>query len=81
MTSYDDLMNAAEVARADPPVLFVEADLEAALKLMEDVGEEHIAVIADAESMKLVGVVDQVAVMLAYNRALERARAEERGEL
>jgi len=80
-TSYDDLVNAADVARTHPPVLLPGADLEAAIKLMEDVHEEHVAVVADSGSMKMVGVVDEVAVMLAYNRALERARAEERGEL
>jgi len=80
-TSYDDLVNAADVARTHPPVLLPGADLDAAIKLMEDVHEEHVAVVADSESMKIIGVVDEVAVMLAYNRALERARAEERGEL
>ncbi len=80
-TSYDALLTAAEVARTHPPVLLPDAELEDALELMEDVHEEHVAVVADMDSMTLVGVVDEVAVMLALRRALLRARAEERGEL
>ena len=80
-TSVNGLINAADVTRTHPPVLTPEVDLDAAIKLMEDVHEEHIAVVADKQGMRLVGVVNEVEVMLAYNRALMRARAEERGEL
>jgi len=80
-TSDEPLMNAGEVARTDPPVLLQDADLEAAIKLMEDVREAHVAVVSDTESMKMVGVVDEVTVVRIYSRALMRARAEERGEL
>lgn len=79
--SVDGLINAIDVTRTHPPVLTPETDLDAALKLMEDVHEEHIAVVETKESLKLVGVVNEVEVMLAYNRALMRARAEEHGEL
>lgn len=79
--SVDSLLKAVDVLRKDPPVLTPEADLDGALKLMEDVHEEHIAVVDSKENMKLVGVVNEVEVMLAYNRALMRARAEEHGEL
>jgi len=79
--SVDGLINAIDVTRTHPPVLTPEADLEDAIKLMEQVHEEHIAVVDSRETMKLVGVVNEVEVMLAYNRALMRARAEERGEL
>jgi CIC family chloride channel protein len=79
--SVDGLVNAIDVTRTNPPVLTPEADLEAAIRLMEQVHEEHIAVVDGPDSMKLVGVVNEVEVMLAYNRALMRARAEERGEL
>jgi len=79
--SVNGLINAADVTRTHPPVLTPDADLDAALELMEDVHEEHVAVVADRQGMKLVGVVNEVEVMLAYNRALLRARAEERGEL
>ena len=42
---------------------------------------EALIKVGNNESLKLVGVVNEVEVMLAYNRALLRARAEERGEL
>ena len=79
--SVDGLINAIDVTRTHPPVLTPGTDLDAALKLMEDVHEEHIAVVENKENLKLVGVVNEVEVMLAYNRALMRARAEEHGEL
>ena len=79
--SVDSLLNAIDVMRTDPPVLTPDTDLDGALKLMEDVHEEHIAVVDSKDNMKLVGVVNEVEVMLAYNRALMRARAEEHGEL
>ena len=80
-TSLDDVVNASDVVRKHPPVLTPDTDLEVAIKLMEDVHEEHIAVVENRDSMKMVGVVHEVEVMLAYNRALMRARAEEHGEL
>ncbi|MFT5439555.1 MAG: CIC family chloride channel protein [Alphaproteobacteria bacterium] len=80
-TSLDDVVNAADVARTHPHVLTPDTDLDVAIKLMEDVHEEHIAVVESLESMKMIGVVHEVEVMLAYNRALMRARAEEHGEL
>jgi len=79
--SVDSLLNAIDVMRTEPPVLTPDTDLDGALKLMEDVHEEHIAVVDSKDNMKLVGVVNEVDVMLAYNRALMRARAEEHGEL
>ena len=79
--SIDSILNAVDVMRADPPVLTPDTDLDGALELMEDVHEEHVAVVDGKDTMKLVGVVNEVEVMLAYNRALMRARAEEHGEL
>ncbi|MHA1107859.1 MAG: CBS domain-containing protein, partial [Alphaproteobacteria bacterium] len=80
-TSMDALINAADVARTHPPVLERHDDLGAAFTLMETEGEEHIAVVDDHDDMKMVGVLGEVDVILAYNRALIRARAEERGEI
>jgi CIC family chloride channel protein len=79
--SVDSLVKAVDVMRTAPPVLTPDTDLDGALKLMEDVHEEHIAVVDSKDTMKLVGVVNEIEVMLAYNRALMRARAEEHGEL
>ena len=47
---------------------------------MLETGEEHLGVVEDADGGRLVGVVHEVDVTLAYNRALMEARREERGE-
>ncbi|CCQ72480.1 Putative Cl-channel, voltage-gated family protein [clcB] fused to a CBS domain [Magnetospira sp. QH-2] len=76
--SMDLLVNAGDTARRKPPVLCPTDDLERALKLMHDRGEETIAVVADRESMRFLGLARVCDVMAAYNRALIEARAEER---
>ena len=76
----DLLVNAADVARRHPPVLALGDTLEVALKKMMALGEEHLAVVEDEETMKLAGCVHENEVLLEYNRQLLRARAEERGE-
>ena len=80
-TSLDRLLNAADVTRTQSPVVERHDNLAAALKLMEAEGEEHVAVVDDRYDMRVVGVLNEVDVILAYNRALLRTRAEERGEL
>jgi CIC family chloride channel protein len=80
-SSLDGLVNAADVMRTHPVALTPDVDLDVAIKLMEDIHEEHIGVVEDRDSMKILGVVHEVEVTLAYNRALMRARAEEHGEL
>lgn len=79
--SLDSLLNASDVARLHPPVLQRDDDLSQATTLMETAGEEHIGVVDNHQSMRLVGFVHQVDVMLAYNRALVQARHEETDEL
>ena len=56
-------------------------ELDHALKMMQDTGEEHVAVVENRDSMKLVGFIHEIDVMFIYNRALLEARREERGEL
>ena len=79
-TSRDHLLVAKQVARRHPPVLEAESDLEGALKLFGDSGEPHIGVVDSLDTMRLAGVVHERDVMVAYNRTLLQARAEERGE-
>jgi CIC family chloride channel protein len=79
--SIDDVVNARDVARLHPPAFAASESLEEALKKMLDLGEEHVAVVENRESMKLVGFIHEIDVMLIYNRALLEARREERGEL
>jgi chloride channel protein, CIC family len=76
----DDLIKAEDVTRIHPPILTVNDDLETALSLMRDVGEEHIAVVNDADTMIYRGCVHQRDVLTAYNRALLQSRHEEHGE-
>ena len=78
--SLDGLLNAADAARHHPPVAVAGAGIDQALRLMRESGEEHIGVVESRQSMRLVGFLHQVDVMLAYNRALMAARREERGQ-
>ena len=79
--SIDDVVKARDVARLHPPVLEAEVSLEDALRMMQDTGEEHVAVVENRDSMKLVGFIHEIDVMFVYNRALLEARREERGEI
>jgi CIC family chloride channel protein len=79
-TSHDSELIAENVARSVPALLLVGDHLEAAVKVFNLTGEPHIPVVADKRSMVLRGLVHEHEVMLAYQRALNQARAEERGE-
>ena len=76
----DDLIKADDVARLHPPVLSRSDDLETAMQMIRDTGEEHIAVVEDTESMRFVGCLHVRDVQRAYTRALVATRREERGE-
>ncbi|WP_299626478.1 chloride channel protein [Pelagibius sp.] len=79
-TSHDSELSAADVARAVPAVLQLSDHLEAAVKVYNLTGEPHVPVVADKKSMLMRGLAHEHEVMLAYQRALDVARAEERGE-
>jgi CIC family chloride channel protein len=79
-TSMDTLLNAKDVSRLHPPVLEPHDMLEKAIRRMDAVHEEQIAVVRNTTSMEVVGVVRQVDVMNAYNAAIMKAHAAERGE-
>ena len=79
-TSHDSELIADNVARSVPALLLVGDHLEEAVKAFNLTGEPHIPVVADKKSMVLRGLVHEHEVMLAYQRALNQARAEERGE-
>jgi len=71
---------ALDLALTDPPVLTVTETLDDALDRLEDLRDPHVAVVEDRESMRLVGVVRDRALMQAQARALTRLRAEDRGD-
>ena len=77
---FDDLVNAGDVARLHPPHLTMYDNLESALTMMNDTGEEHIAVVDNNLTMKYRGCVHQREVMAAYNKALLAAHHEEHGD-
>lgn len=80
-TSNDSRLKAQDVARRNPPTLAPEDTLDRAIKLMDSVHEEHIAVVTDRYVMRVVGFVHQLDVMSAYNRAVLESRAEEQGDV
>ncbi len=80
-TSQDTVMVAHDVARQRPATLLAEDDLETAVKAYATSGQVNLPVVEDRESRRLIGVAHEHDVMLAYHRALDQARAEERGEV
>jgi len=78
--SVDELIKAGDVVRLHPPVLTMSDNLEQALYLMGETGEEHIAVVDNNMTLNYQGCIHQRDVMTAYSRALINARHEERGE-
>jgi CIC family chloride channel protein len=72
---------AADIARPHPIVLQASDDPRRALRLMEARVGSHLPVVADQQSMRMLGVVDVHDLVLAYHKALLEARAEERGEV
>jgi CIC family chloride channel protein len=80
-TSHDAELIAENVARTRPTVLQADDDLETAIKAYSASGEVFLPVVDHQDSRHLVGVAHEHKVMLAYHRALDQARAEERGEV
>ena len=61
--------------RRKPPVLAAGDSLEAASRAFGRSMDSHIAVVGDTDGMRLVGVVDQRDVMLAFQQAHHAAQA------
>jgi len=80
-TSYDTLLIAGDVLRANPPVLARDANLEDARCLLDESHEDRLVVVEDMETMIMVGYLRGRDIIDAYSRALMQARAEERGEV
>jgi chloride channel protein, CIC family len=75
--ALDGLVIAADVARRHPPMLEVGDNLRDAIALMETVQEEHVPVVDNRYSRRLVGFVHEKDVMLAYTKALVRLHKDE----
>lgn len=76
----DQLINARDIARLNPPLLCADDDLEDALEVMERHHEDSLPVVDDRNSRLVVGILHQKTALIAYNKALLRARAEEHDE-
>lgn len=71
---------AADIARRRVGFLAADETLADALDLLQATGEPWLPVVEDRDSLRVIGIIRQADVLLAYNRALLQARAEERGE-
>jgi len=80
-TSHDAEWTAQDVARSRPTVLAAADDLDAALRALGASGEVNLPVVDNRENLHLIGVAREPEVALAYQRALNQARAEEHGEV
>ena len=76
-SGLDSLIIARDIMRPRPPVLMPAADLEDAIGLMDKSGQDCLPVVEIDGSMQVIGIVHHKAAMVAYNRALLQARAEE----
>ena len=76
----DHLINARDIARLNPPMLGASDNLEDALKIMARQQEDSLPVVNDREARTVVGILHHKTALMAYNKALLRARAEEHDE-
>lgn len=76
-SGLDSLIIARDIMRPRPPVLMPAADLEDAIGLMDKSGQDCLPVVEIDGLMQVIGIVHHKAAMVAYNRALLQARAEE----
>lgn len=70
-------LRAIDACRRAPPVATVDMDLEAAMNLLEDCHEDHIAVVMSMDDMRLVGVLHEHDVMARYHQCVLETRREE----
>ena len=71
---------AIDLCHRDPPVLLGLQTLDTALSLFDSSQEEHLAVVTGYEEKRVIGVVHKTDALVAHNRALLQAQAEEHGE-
>jgi CIC family chloride channel protein len=78
--AQEEPLRARDLVHRTPIALTPDDDLETALRLCEMNDEEHMPVVDDGATLHVIGEVRFQDLVLAYNRALLAARAEERGE-
>lgn len=78
--SLDEVVKASDLARTPHTVLSQNNTLVEAVGAFGPASDPYLAVVTDKDSMALVGVLLERDFMQAQQRALMKARAEERGE-
>jgi len=73
-SSNDGVMTASDIVRRGAPYVKIGEDLGRAMDLLEKCGEEHVAVVQDAGTKKLLGVLHERDVLSAYHRAVQETR-------
>jgi len=76
----DATTTAGEIATADLDYLVPTDTLDRALDILETTPARHLPVVADRADPHLIGVLHRQNALVAYNKALLRHRAEERGQ-
>jgi len=74
------LPNALAMADTDAPALTTDTKVEAAMRLFEKSSLPVLPILSTGGHPVLVGALHERDVLIAYNRELERLRAEEHGE-
>ncbi|SDH28690.1 chloride channel protein [Roseospirillum parvum] len=75
--NLDPLVVAADLIHPSPPMLTPEDTLDQALRVMSGEGLEHLPVVEDRTSRRLLGTVRETDLLLYYNRELFDHRAAE----
>lgn len=78
--AINDPATAGELARLNSPVIFPESSLKAALAIMEDSGEDCLAVIDTARETRIIGLVHYKDLLREYNEALLHMQNKENGK-
>jgi CIC family chloride channel protein len=73
-TSMDVLLKAQDVTHLHPLALDADDDLGKAFRLMESGGEDHVPVVENHDSMRLIGIIHQRDVMHAHSKVILGAR-------
>ena len=75
-----EYVSAHDMLHENPQFLEAGDDLSQAMEVLKSSDKAHLPVVADRETMKLIGCIHIRDVMAAYAHTVHKARAEERGE-
>ncbi|OUR79222.1 hypothetical protein A9Q83_05160 [Alphaproteobacteria bacterium 46_93_T64] len=78
--AINDPATAGELARLNSPVIFPDSSLKSALAIMENSGEDCLAVIDTAKETRLIGLLHYKDLLREYNEALLHMQNNENGK-